>query len=526
MSNKALATIWTGAFELVGIIGPRPKSGEEVMDPKRTARVIRLLLFIGLLIVMTVAVLVIANDKILLTSFVWATIAATCALLSGGLLGILFGLPTGNAVVVRQSSRAVNALSSAPAADAAAAGAIGAEAQAAEAAIIGTLQGRSVFTDSDEDEPGYVESTSLEQIADWLTKIIIGLTLTQYASWEAKYFDLSRSVTSAMGLSGAQCIGNRSAVADCIAAQAIPGGMLMAIFALTGFIVAYFWMRRYFIFEMVTARKEEREKYKKKQERARIDENPVLKAMVQAREDAVKANAEANAAAAKAIAEADAAMAIAAAEAAKAKADAEAAIATAKAEADAAMAKSNSEAQKALASQETLVKASVAITENSPERNAATGENLQQIIQTALTKAPNSDAVKSSLNAVLEEISNTAIQYPDDPWRGRVADCASANGYTLSAVVAITNSPTLFNVKLKVHTDDFERDRGGTVRFLLHPTFGAEARTAAFDANGDAVLDLIAYGVFTVGAITETGTLLELNLAAASTPETAGFLQR
>lgn len=535
MSNLSIGdSFGANLLELVGIIGPRPKCDSEVTDPKRTARVIRLLLFIGFLTLLASGVLVISSDKIGFVSFLWSGVAATCALLAGGLMGILFGLPPPRrALIVRQAASPASTLT------AGTTDGLGAKPAAAGAGDAGAASNPVALTasiDTEDEESGYVESTSLEQIADWLTKIIIGLTLTQYSSWEQKYFDLSRSVTRAIGFSNEQCA-TGNAGRDCLATQAIPGGMLMAIFALTGFIVAYFWMRRYFIFEMVTARKEEREKYKKRQERARIDADPVLQAQAKAQEDTIKAKAEADAkvlavqaetdakiAAAKA--DADARIALANAEAEAFKAEAEAAKAIAVSEAAKAVANSNFEAQKTLADQESLLKAAAAIAEGSPDRSVATGENLQEIIAATITKAPNTQEVRSSLNTILENIGMKEILYPDDPWRGRVADTATANGYKLSAEVTNTETPTLFNVKLKVHTDEFERDRGGTVRFLLHPTFGSEARTAAFDANGDAVLDLIAYGVFTVGAITETGTLLELNLAEAVTPVTAGFLQR
>ncbi|HEX5258716.1 MAG TPA: pYEATS domain-containing protein, partial [Sphingomicrobium sp.] len=49
--------------------------------------------------------------------------------------------------------------------------------------------------------------------------------------------------------------------------------------------------------------------------------------------------------------------------------------------------------------------------------------------------------------------------------------------------------------------------------FYLHPSFGKAVRSVAFGADGRANLVLYAYGAFTIGAVLEDGTRLELNLA-------------
>src|SRR5205085_2748028 len=121
---------------------------------------------------------------------------------------------------------------------------------------------------------GFRDSTSLEQVADWLTKIIVGLTLTQYSAWEQKFDNLSRNLTE--GLLGPAPLPQlcetllrgtapaaRAAVraSDACAtspAAAVPGGLILALYAIAGFLISYLWMRRYFILEMVIARREAR----------------------------------------------------------------------------------------------------------------------------------------------------------------------------------------------------------------------------------------------------------------------------
>jgi hypothetical protein len=126
----------------------------------------------------------------------WALLAASASFLTGGLFGLLFGLPA----VSRRSGA--------------------------------------------DDGTGYVESTSLEQVADFLVKGLVALTLTQFDDWAGRYEILSRNVTSTL-------LGVRTS-------DAVPGGVLVGSYALLGFLLAYLWMRRWFIGELVLAQNEQR----------------------------------------------------------------------------------------------------------------------------------------------------------------------------------------------------------------------------------------------------------------------------
>lgn len=141
------------------------------------------------------------------TFIFWALVTAFVAFLSGMALGLLFGLPSARQVDTSASGGA---------------------------------------------STGYVESTSLEQIADFLVKGLVALSLTSFSIWVGKFDTLAANVTATlMGTPLACVIGQPACFPD-----RVPGGLLIAGFALQGFLIAYLWMRRWFISEMETARGE------------------------------------------------------------------------------------------------------------------------------------------------------------------------------------------------------------------------------------------------------------------------------
>lgn len=408
---------WGASFyRLIGVMGPPLPHSD---DPKRTARVIRLMLTMGVALSFGLIIWVM-TEKINAPTLIWGLMAAGSAMLAGGGLGFLFGLPSRRTVDIRNApatpppAATVDPKSNlVPPTDGGGGQAGGTQSLPAPGATP-----PPTVDDGASQDTGYVESTNLERVAEWLTTMIIGLTLTQYGAWEARYFDLSRNVTMAMeikldvcevaaarnrpvrfeaGRQGARgaagvaqspadvaavagSVGTTTAPApadvpsqtsaaanateptsfarDCFRAQAIPGGLLMAIFAIIGFLISYLWMRRYFIFEMVTARQEERQKYQRKLELDRIEADPVAKA----RADVAQAIAERDAAIERAKAEAEAAVA-------KARAEADAAAEKARAEADAAAAKAKAEADAAAVAITERLKASNSIVEESDRKS-------------------------------------------------------------------------------------------------------------------------------------------------------------
>lgn len=90
----------------------------------------------------------------------------------------------------------------------------------------------------------YADSTSLEQISDWLVKIIVGVTLTQFDAVVARFERASAALTRGMVCPTASACG------------AEVGGFLLASFFVLGFLTSYLWMRRYFMGELVQGRGE------------------------------------------------------------------------------------------------------------------------------------------------------------------------------------------------------------------------------------------------------------------------------
>jgi hypothetical protein len=136
----------------------------------------------------------------------WSCLTALAAWLVGAILGLLFGLPSVREVRLSDPSDSR------------------------------THAGASLAA------TGYQESTNLEQVADWVTKILIGLTLTQYALWE-QAFERAFRQSSALML-------------DERHAGPAAATIIALVFAANGFLIVYLSMRRYFIVEMVAGRGE------------------------------------------------------------------------------------------------------------------------------------------------------------------------------------------------------------------------------------------------------------------------------
>ena len=312
-----------------------------------------------------------------LSFFAWSILSALASVLLGGVLGLLFGLPTTRKVETRPASP--NGL------------------------------GRTASS--------YEESTSLEQIADWLTKIIVGLTLTQFATWSTAFDRISQTLTHDLLCPGA--------ASSC---GIVPGASLISAYVLGGFVIAYMWTRRFFMLEMV------------------------------ARDDSVRRLLEA-------------------------------------------------QEQRDQAERDGRVQGESDVSESM----AAAGETsridaiLAEGRRLASGKAkPVADALKAGDDE-------------EDPWRGAFGGSASSNDTVLSATVSpIPGQTANFRIEVTIAgaTPDRQRELAGrTALVYLHPSFGKAIRSVSFGADGRATLLLYAYGAFTIGALLDDGTKLELNLA-------------
>lgn len=393
--------------------------------------------------------------------FLWGALAAMASMLAGGAFGILFGLPTVRRLEISgHAEPVVNGAS------------ITATAQALPPNQSGTAN-------SDALALNYVESTNLEQVADWLTKIIIGLSLTQYESWLNGFRRLSFDVSTRM-LSGSSC------GAECDGGvfpdgTAIPGGVLLIAYCLLGFLISYFWMRGYFIIEMETARSVAKARASRK-----IAEERAAAQIAGLKADADRLIEQARLAEAAASKRAE-------------KAEADKLIAEEKqrkAEADAQAARQNAEDQGLLQSRQVVT---------------FTPEDATKLADQVVFAT---EAAQAAVGEVKEAIA--AGTNSDDPWAGQFGSSPEQGGLKLSAEARQSADPLYYDITLFVRTTDptVQAEMAGkSARVFLHPTFGEEVRTVYFDKDGVAQLQILAYGAFTVGVLVETGVKLELNLA-------------
>lgn len=107
----------------------------------------------------------------------------------------------------------------------------------------------------------------------------------------------------------------------------------------------------------------------------------------------------------------------------------------------------------------------------------------------------------------------------DDPNKGRFGGAPAANGRRLSAKVVCLSAneesaeTAYYRVTLRVVTEDPRKPLATPVDFHLHPTFSPAIQTVLPESN-EAVKELVVWGSFTVGAVTDGGTTrLELDLA-------------
>jgi hypothetical protein len=113
----------------------------------------------------------------------------------------------------------------------------------------------------------------------------------------------------------------------------------------------------------------------------------------------------------------------------------------------------------------------------------------------------------------------------DDPWKGQFDGKSSNNNRKLTAtVVPVSNLSEYFYIKLRVESTDNNQLKG-IVKFYIHPTF-IRNKVIVPAINGIAEINLQACGAFTVGAITEDGTKLELDLAEFKDPSLSLFVSR
>ncbi len=103
----------------------------------------------------------------------------------------------------------------------------------------------------------------------------------------------------------------------------------------------------------------------------------------------------------------------------------------------------------------------------------------------------------------------------EDPHKGFAKGKSEQNHRRLTAEIQpVSGTGAVNRVHLEVASTSLAHPLRGPVTFLLHPTFAENKIEVHPNAKGVASLDILAAGVFTVGATADSGaTKLELNLA-------------
>lgn len=163
------------------------------------------------------------GQKAVLATLTLGLFAALASAAAGAALGFLFALPS-------SAARVVVAPPPAPAPpDDGAIESAGAAAQQAAAREV---------------EDWFRDNTALERLSDWLVGAIIALSLANFEAWRLRLQELAVEVTRAMGIGGGE--------------WGAPAGVIMAAYAILGFLGGYLWTRRYMAAELSRARADAR----------------------------------------------------------------------------------------------------------------------------------------------------------------------------------------------------------------------------------------------------------------------------
>jgi hypothetical protein len=210
--------------------------GWPVSADEQIESVTRFLMIVGVLALVIIIAFGVAKGG---ASFLlWGLIAAFGAFLFGSAFGLLFGLPTSQRVTVTTSGSGGGTVASAG------------------------------------PPTGYTDSTSLEQIAVWLTSIIVGLSLVNFRVWRDEFNEVAGNLSLALFPPVADATGK---ITSLVPFNPAYGGFILGGFALLGFLLSYLWMRRYFIRAMVrgniqSQREVELAEQRRKEEAARVSQ--------------------------------------------------------------------------------------------------------------------------------------------------------------------------------------------------------------------------------------------------------------
>ncbi len=149
------------------------------------------------------------------------------------------------------------------------------------------------------------------------------------------------------------------------------------------------------------------------------------------------------------------------------------------------------------------------------------GAGNKEVFERIRIKKETEKQSKKSVRPVAEDIKNVTREEnvplapdPDDPQKNQWGGNPKNNNRELRAVVTeLPGNIPLYRIELTATSANTFYPLTGKVKFHLHPTFPNSSPEIDV-VNGKAVLSLLSYGSFTVGAEADNGaTRLELDLA-------------
>jgi hypothetical protein len=162
-------------------------------------------------------------------------------------------------------------------------------------------------------------------------------------------------------------------------------------------------------------------------------------------------------------------------------------------------------------------KASEKRIKNSQISQAEDAQKVSKELRESLLADPVSAEKLSLVPAVLPTLP--AVTHPDDPQKGRFGGKPEVNHKRLKADVKESDDyPDYYDVAIWVESEDRTKWPLTDVIFYIHDSFSPSVytiKTSEFDDKGRAMdNEILSYGAFTVGVITDNGeTMLELDLA-------------
>jgi hypothetical protein len=145
-------------------------------------------------------------------------------------------------------------------------------------------------------------------------------------------------------------------------------------------------------------------------------------------------------------------------------------------------------------------------------RNELIQDRIKEVQIKGIMDVENLNTIATTVIPVLP-----AVTHPEDPQKGRFGGKSENNERKLTALIKTSAIPNFYNVVLTVESTNSLNPLNTDVIFYIHDSFSPSIFTYKPEEfnEGKVIEDeILSYGAFTVGVITDNGkTLLELDLA-------------